>query len=246
MRQRVLEALIATSGQPDALRCLGVRPSLAKDVARNSRLPELPTRRAVDTYAGPLYEGLGAESWSAAARTRASRELLIVSALWGALRPDDCIPAYRLHVCARLSGLDRLEPMWRSVLPPVLDEAAERRGPILDLRSPVYQATGRPHGLDDETVTLRVRRDDDAHVGDVIAKRVRGEAAHHLLASTSVPDEPLDVADLLAEHWPIELEAPNRRNRGWTISLVVGQTSAPLLARNCLPRVDRTRGRYRT
>jgi hypothetical protein len=219
MRERVMEALVATSQGPDALRRLFVRPRLAGEVARNQHLRDLPTRAAVETYSGPLYQGLDAGSWSKAADGRAAR-LLIVSALWGALRPADRIPAYRLHVCSRLVGMDRLEPGWRSVLTPVLTDAADR-GPILDLRSPVYQAVGRPTGLDDQTVTLRIRPSPGgpAHIGDVIAKRVRGQAASHLLSSEADPDEPLDVADLLATRWPIEVDPPAGRNRAWTITL---------------------------
>ena len=225
MRERVMDALISTSQRPDALRRLLARPSLAGEVARNERLRDLPTRRAVDTYAGPLYEGLDAGSWSSHAEKRAARELVIVSALWGALRPADRIPPYRLHVCARLVGLDRLEPAWRTALPPVLTDVAAQRGPVVDLRSRVYQAVGRPTGVDDQTVSLRVRPSPGgpSHIGDVIAKRVRGEAASHLLSSVADPEDPLDIADLLATQWSLEVDAPAGRNRTWTITLVTGR-----------------------
>src|SRR5688572_7862164 len=136
MRERVMDALVETSQRPDALRRLFVKPSLAGEVARNEHLRDLPTRRAVDTYAGPLYEGLDAGSWSSDAEERAKRHLVIVSALWGALRPTDRIATYRLNVCARLVGMDRLEPAWRGLLPPILTDTAAGRGPVLDLRSP--------------------------------------------------------------------------------------------------------------
>jgi len=221
MRERVMYALAATSQRADALRRLMVRPSLAGEVARNEHLRDLPTRPAVDTYAGPLYEGLRAGSWSSHAEKRAERHLVIVSALWGALRPADRIPPYRLHVCGRLVGMDRLEPAWRTLLPPILTEAAAQRGPVLDLRSPVYQAVGRPTGLDDQTVTLRIRPSPAGadHIGDVIAKRVRGEAASHLLSSGADPEDPLDIADLLAARWSLEVDPPAGRVRTWTITL---------------------------
>lgn len=220
MRGRVLDALVATSTGSDALRRLLVRPSLAGEVARNERLRELPTRRAVDTYAGPLYQGLDAAAWTPRAAERAARHVVIVSALWGAIRPADGIPPYRLHVCARLVGMDDLEPTWRTVLPAVLLEAAGG-GPVIDMRSRSYQAVGRPTGLDEQTVTLRIRPSPGGpdHIGDVIAKRVRGEAASHLLSSETEPEDPLDIADVLAARWPIEIEPPAGRSRSWTIAL---------------------------
>jgi hypothetical protein len=223
MRERVMDALVETSQGPGALRRLMVRPSLAGEVARNAHLRDLPTRPAVDTYSGPLYQGLDAGSWSSDASKRAARRLVIVSALWGALRPADRIPPYRLHVCARLVGMDRLEPAWRTVLEDTLTDAAERRGPILDLRSSVYQAVGRPAGLDEETVTLRIRPalGGPTRIGDVIAKRVRGEAASHLLSSEADPGDPLDIADLLARRWSIEIDPPAGRKRTWTVTLLI-------------------------
>ncbi len=220
MRERVMDALVATTQRPDALRRLMVRPSLTREVARNEYLHDLPTRRAVDTYAGPLYEGLDAGSWSSHAEKRAASQLIIVSALWGALRPADRIPSYRLYACARLVGMDRLEPAWRTLLIPILTDAAQH-GPVLDLRSRAYQAVGRPAGLDDQTVTLRIRPapGGPAHIGDVNAKRVRGEAASHLLSSEADPEDPLDIADLLAARWSLEVDSPAGRNRTWTISL---------------------------
>ncbi|MEO8246211.1 MAG: peroxide stress protein YaaA [Chloroflexota bacterium] len=221
MRSRVLDALIATSQLPDAKRRLLVGPSLVGEVQRNVRLRELPARPAIDTYAGPLYGGIDPASWAPEVQARAGRQVVIVSALWGALRPADRIPPYRLHVCSRLVGMDRLEPAWRTVLPAVLTEAAGFAGPVLDLRSRAYRAVGRPAGLDDQTVTLRVRPSSrgGAHIGDVIAKRIRGEAASHVLSSANQPEDPLDLADLLATRWPIDIEPPAGTTRSWTITL---------------------------
>jgi hypothetical protein len=76
--------------------------------------------------------------------------------------------------------MDRLEPTWRTVLPDVLATAAGLRGVVVDLRSPVYQATGLPSDLGDRTVTLRVEQNRafEGRIGDVVysasAARRRG------------------------------------------------------------------------
>lgn len=223
MRARILDALVTTSAGPDAFERLLVGPSLAAEVARNTRVLELPARPALEVYAGPLHEGLAAATLSPAATERAARGLVVASALWGALRPRDEIPSYRLHVCSHLVGMDRLEPSWRTLLPGVLAGAAGPHGVVLDLRSPAYQAIGMPAGLGDRTVTLRVQQDavDGRRIGDLVAKRVRGQAARHLLESAATSDDPDGLAAVLGERWPVELVPPTRPGRAWTMTLMV-------------------------
>jgi cytoplasmic iron level regulating protein YaaA (DUF328/UPF0246 family) len=220
-RRRVAEALVRTSGSLDAFRRLQVRPSIAPEVAANTHLLDLPAVPVLDLYTGPLHEGLDASRLSPAAATRAEDRLVVNSALWGLLRPRDRVPPYRLHVCAHLLGLDDLEPAWREVLPSVLAGAAGSGGMIVDLRSTTYQATGMPAGLGDRTVILRVDLGPPGHrVGDVIAKRVRGEAARHLLETAADPEEPPELAAALGARWPTRLDPPDRHGRPWTLTLI--------------------------
>ena len=219
-RRRIAEALVETSADQDALERLQVGRTHVLEVARNTRLFELPAMPVLDVYTGPLHEGLDASRLSAAAAARAEHSLVVASALWGALRPADRIPPYRLHVCAQLIGMDRLKSTWREVLPDVLADTAGAEGLIVDLRSPNYQATGMPAGLGDGTVTLRVEQGPRGHrIGDVIAKRVRGEAARHLLESGADPADAHALADVLADRWAVRLDSPERPGKPWTLTL---------------------------
>jgi cytoplasmic iron level regulating protein YaaA (DUF328/UPF0246 family) len=222
MRARILAALIETSRRADASTRLLSGPSLADEVERNIRILELPVRPVLDVYTGVVHEGLDVATLSPAAAARAAAgEVVIASALWGLLRPADEIPPYRLNICSRLVGMDRLEPAWRTVLPEVLAAAAGLRGVVFDTRAASYQALGLPAGLGDRTVILRVNQAaaDGRRIGTVFAKRLRGQAARHLLESGADPGDPLGLGEVLAERWPMQLDPPARPGRPWTVTL---------------------------
>jgi hypothetical protein len=70
-------------------------------------------------------------------------------------------------------------------------------------------------------VTLRVEQQAlGRRIGDVVAKRLRGEAANHLLESGVEPSEPGELVALLGERWPADLAAPTRPDKPWTLTLI--------------------------
>ncbi len=194
MRRRVLDALRAVSARPDGPSVLGVGPGAASDVECNVHLGDAPAGRAAEVYSGVLYAAAGLADLSGTARERAARHVRIVSALWGAVGPEDAIPAYRLSMGVDLPGVGPLARAWRAPLSPVLDAAASG-GMIVDCRSAGYVAAWRPPRPAD-WVAVRVLRELDGArtVVSHHAKHTRGVLTRHLL--TREAPLPGDVDEL--------------------------------------------------
>lgn len=223
-REQVLDALAEVSARPDALALLGVGLSLSLEVARNTRLREVPALPVSELYTGVLYDALDLPGLPARARSRAARQVVVVSALWGALRPGDRVPPYRLSMDTDLPGLGPLAAFWRPRLGPALTAAAGR-GLIVDCRSSTYQAPWQPpRELAARTVAVRVLREQAGRRSVVShqAKLTRGQVVSHLLlAEGTQPHSPAALARLVSAAFECELVAPAAPGRCWTLDIVV-------------------------
>ena len=211
-RATVLDALIVASAAPDALHRLGVGESLADTVRANTMLRDAPAATAASVYAGVLYDALGFTDLDGAARRRARAWIVIVSALWGAVRPGDRIPAYRLHMCGRLPGLDHLPQVWQGPLAEVLSAAAGR-GVVVDLRSAEYLTAWRPTGdAAERTVGVKVVRDLQGRRGTSShnAKHTGGLVVRRIVTDALDPRRPEELAEALSEHFAVELVRTTR------------------------------------
>jgi cytoplasmic iron level regulating protein YaaA (DUF328/UPF0246 family) len=144
-RRRVLKALVAVSGRnPARARALlGLSEALDADRAANAVADVSPTISAGHRYAGVLHDALGYPTLRAAARRRADASVIVFSGLWGAVRPTDALPAYRIGIATKLPRVGPLPTLWRSPLLAALDEEIADAGAI-DLRSSGYALMYRP------------------------------------------------------------------------------------------------------
>lgn len=147
-RERVLRGLTGAMRQNQAARAklLGVKgDALAAATTANREVRSAPTAPAIERYTGVLYDALDVGSLRGASAGRARERLAVGSALFGLVRADDRIPAYRLSASAKLPGRRGLSTRWRPVLEPVLEKLAAEQL-IVDLRSGAYAALGRIPG----------------------------------------------------------------------------------------------------
>ncbi|MEV0292850.1 peroxide stress protein YaaA [Nocardia sp. NPDC050710] len=146
VRDKLVTELIQLAADPDASRtALGLGKGADAEVARNAALRTSPTRPALERYTGVLYDALDAKAFTKVQREKAFARLGIGSALFGAVRAGDHIPAYRLSGGSKLPGLPTLSALWRDHLSDAL--LAEAAGElVVDLRSGTYQQLGRVPG----------------------------------------------------------------------------------------------------
>jgi len=214
-RAEVAAALAEVSAHPDAAARLGVSANLLADIARNTRLRAAPTVPVAELYTGVLYDALDLTSLDTASRRRANRWLVVVSALFGALRPADRIPPYRLSMGVNLGDLGPLAGVWRAPLATVLPAAAGR-GVIVDCRSSTYAAAWVPQGeLAARWVQIRVPG------ATHMAKHTRGLVARHLCEAGVDARTAKALERVVSQRFETTLTKPTRPGQPWILDTTV-------------------------
>lgn len=204
-RAKVLDALGTVSAHEDALALLGVGATLKDDVERNTRLYAEPAAPAHRIYSGVLYDALGYKTLTPAQQRKADETVLVISALWGAIRFGDQVPAYRLSMGTALPDVGRLASFWKPQLSAVLSEAAANQL-LVDCRSSTYAAAWAPPPAQTVAVNVFTEVRGTRKVVSHFAKHTRGELARHLLTRRgAAPRTPAQLLKASREKWEAEL-----------------------------------------
>ena len=193
LRTALVDELVELASDREASRrALGISESQDAEIDRNAALRSAPTLAAFNRYTGVLYDALDIDTLSGAAAGRARSRLVIGSALFGLLRADDQVPAYRLSATSKLPNRPTLASRWRPLLAPVLAELAAGEL-VVDLRSGSYAALGRlPTAVCVDV--LAERPDGRRTVVTHFNKAHKGRLARALAATKSEPDDAASVA----------------------------------------------------
>jgi uncharacterized protein len=193
LRETLADELVALSGDPAAARrALGLSASQDAEIERNAALYTSSTMPAIERYTGVLYDALDVASLTGAAAARARVRLAVGSALFGLLRADDPIPAYRLSASSKLPDRPSLASRWRPELEPVLADLAAGEL-VVDLRSGSYAGLGRIPGAVGVDV-LSEHPDGRRTVVTHFNKAHKGRLARVLVSSRAEPDDAARVA----------------------------------------------------
>jgi hypothetical protein len=207
-RHDVLDSLV-TLCEGDvgkAATVLGLGVTQSGEVARNAALVTAPTARADKVYAGVLYEALDLATLDAAAKRRASRQIRIMSSLFGVVPPSDRIPAYRLSGDVKLPGIGPLSTYWsKHLAAPLAEESGDSL--VIDLRSSTYASFWRPaKGTAAKVLSVRVLHEHNGtrKVVSHFNKATKGRLVRALLSTEGSPRRPQQFVELL-------------RDLGWTV-----------------------------
>jgi uncharacterized protein len=149
---------------------------------------EAPAAPAAAVYTGVLYGRLGLAKLPVKAR----RRVLIASALWGVVRPDDRIPFYKFPPKTRLPGFDAPNAYWRRALAEALPDAEADL--VVDMRSGAYVPAWKPKRATLLSVRAFTEVDGERKAVSHMAKAVRGDVARALLTAKKAPKDPGSAA----------------------------------------------------
>jgi cytoplasmic iron level regulating protein YaaA (DUF328/UPF0246 family) len=168
-----------------------------------------PSARAMDVYSGVLYQALDWDSLSSAAKARGEKSLLIISAIFGVVRPGDVIPNYK----AKIKSSD-----WKAVLKPALDGLEDDL--IIDCRSSTYAGVWQSPA--DKTVAVRVFKKEKGKISVIthLSKKYRGELTRVLLKSGKPPKTPAELLAITEKHFDCKLHKP-KGNLPWYLDLII-------------------------
>jgi hypothetical protein len=185
-RDRIARVLVKVcQGNPvTARKRLGLSEALDDDRAANAELLTSPTMPAGHRYSGVLHDALGYPTLAAAARKRADASSVTFSGLWGATRPTDLLPAYRIGIGTQLPRVGALPAFWRAPLHKTLDELVATEGAI-DLRSSGYSLMYKASpAVGQKLIDVRIAGPDGKRAAASYQSKVaKGRLVREMLAS---------------------------------------------------------------
>ena len=167
------------------------------------------TSPAIEIYDGVLYQGLNWKTLSAAEQKRANSKVLIVSAVFGLVKPLDQIFSYKVKIDNKL---------WRDAIAQVAAKFSDEL--IIDCRSSTYKGIWPINSVN--TIEVRVFQvvAGERKVITHMSKKYRGELTRHLLTQPTNPITPADVQRMAAQLFECELHPPADA-QPWVLDLLI-------------------------
>lgn len=209
-----LEALLGVKGE-----------ALAAAAEANRDVLGSPLLAAIDRYGpGVMYRAMEFGSLPTGAQRRLLENGVILSGLFGLLRPDDLIPDYKLSMAARVEGVGKVAAYWRPILSPVLNELLDGQA-VWNLLPTTHEEAWDDAGTYGRMIRVRFVREVDGERRPVThgVKELRGALVSFIVTETA---DHVDALELWEpdEGFELDREASELDDHGGGTAVLV---SAP-------------------
>lgn len=154
---------------------------------------------AVLAFRGDVYQDLEAETFSPTEMAFANQQIRMLSGLYGVLRPNDLMQAYRLEMGTRLKTRrgDNLYDFWGDRITKILNEdlASQGENLVLNLASQEYFKSVQTDKLNGRLLTAHFK---EAHKGGYRVVAFNAKHARGRMANL-ITKEGISTADPLRE-----------------------------------------------
>jgi cytoplasmic iron level regulating protein YaaA (DUF328/UPF0246 family) len=154
-------------------------------------------KQAILTFKGDVFTGLSAENLSIDDLQYAQDHLVILSALYGILRPLDLIRPFRIEMAAKFSlpGFKNLYEYWGETIKTHLKEKINdhENQTIINLASEEYYKAIKPKQIKTKIITpvFKELKGDKYKIVSIYAKRARGLMTSYIIKNRIADPENL-------------------------------------------------------
>jgi len=175
--EKALEALLGVKG--DALQAA---------VDADLGIYRSPLMAAVDRYGpGVMYASMDFAGLPTGSQRRLLENGVILSGLFGLLRPDDLIPDYKLRMDTKVEGLGKVSSYWREPLSAALNELLAGHA-VWNLLSGTHEAAWDDAGTYGRMIRVKFYKEDESGERAAVShgvKELRGALVAHIVNETA-------------------------------------------------------------
>ena len=190
-----LQAQIHTADEADLEKLFGVKgETLQQAVDANLNVYRSPLIAAIDRYSpGVMYQAMEFAALPTGAQRRLLENGVILSGLFGLLRPDDLIPDYRLKMDARVDGIGKASAYWRPTLSEHLNRLLTGHA-VWNLLPSSHEEAWEDAGTYGRMIRVKFFREDEGERKPVThgVKELCGALVHYLVNEAADAVEALD------------------------------------------------------
>lgn len=178
---------------------------LSKDLAdlnfeRYQKFKKNPEKQAVLAFDGEVYNGLQAKTWNEEMLLKAQEKIIILSGLYGFLKPLDKIKPYRLEMGTKLAiqNHKNLYEFWKNDVTQQLTQKVFKNNTIINLASTEYSKVIDWKKVKNATIEPVFKEFKNGKYSTVMmyAKKARGLMAKFILENNIENPEDIKTFDI--------------------------------------------------